>query len=383
MKICVLNPFYYPYLGGTEKVLFELYSRIARRNEVCVVSATLRENPHEGEEEINGVRVIRLKTRYIDLPGLPMAMPIIYGVPKVIVEESADIYHINNRYLYYHDTLSAITKSKGKLAITLHNALPRGINAFTDFGGLAYDLFWGRNIMNRSDTIIGITQNVVDTTVPKNLLWKTSVVFNGIDYNRFKERKKGKGSEKISTIKEEFENKRIVLNVARLTWQKGQRYLIKAFAELAREHSDLFLIIIGRGPLQPFLYKEAKRYGVEKHFRILSNISEEMLPYYYNAASVFALPSLYEPASVALLEALASKVPAVASRIGGIPEMMKDAGRYCKPNDSEDLAKKMESALEEKSLSLRLSEKGRRLMKKEHDWNKIANKYEALFKNIL
>ncbi len=380
MKICVLNPFYYPYLGGTEKVLFELYGRLAKRHEVCVVSAALRESGRESEEEINGVRVIRLKTSYIEFPGLPLPMPIMHGVPEAIASEGADVYHINNRYLYYTNAIGAIEKARGKIAITLHNALPKGINAFTDFGGLAYDLLWGRRIMEKAKAIAGITQNVVDTTVPSGLLWKTSVIYNGIDYNRFKPRK---NSEEAERIIEELGGNRIILNVARLTWQKGQPHLISAFAKLAKEHKDLFLLIIGRGPLQKFLKSEARRKGIEKRFKILSHVEEEMLPYYYNAASVFALPSLYEPASVALLEALASKAPTVASRVGGIPEMMKNAGRYCRPRDSSDLAEKIGNTLEEKEVSSRLSERGRKLMEKEHNWDAIANKYEALFKNIL
>ena len=381
MKICVLNPFFYPYLGGTEKVLLELYKRLAKRHEVCVLSAALQSgNSHDSEEEIEGIRVIRLRSSYINTPIFPIPMPIMHGIEDAIRKEDADIYHINNRYLYYPKTLNAIGSTGGKLVITLHNALPRRINPFIDIGGLAYDVVWGRRIMERADAIVGITKNVVDTTVPPPLMNKASVIFNGIDYKRFRPRDKGEG--KIRKIEEEIGEGEIVLNVARLTWQKGQAYLLRAFSEALKERRDLKLLIIGKGHLHSFLHDEAERLGITNKFKMLSDVREEMLPYYYNAAKVFVLPSLYEPASIALLEALASETPVVASKVGGIPEMMRSTGRYVAPRDSTGIAESIIDALEDRKRSERLAKEGRRLMEKEHDWDKIANKYETLFRKI-
>jgi glycosyltransferase involved in cell wall biosynthesis len=115
----------------------------------------------------------------------------------------------------------------------------------------------------------------------------------------------------------------------------------------------------------------------------VSNIPEEELPYYYNAASVFVLPSLYEPASIALLESLTSEIPTIASRVGGIQEMMKDTGIYVKPKDSAGIAKGIEWIMKNKKATEKLSEKGRKLMVKEHDWNNIAKEYETLFEGLI
>ncbi|MEM3227730.1 MAG: glycosyltransferase family 4 protein [Candidatus Micrarchaeaceae archaeon] len=380
MKICALNPFFYPYHGGTEKVLFELYGRLAKRHDVCVISAGLPPNNKvERSEEINGIEVIRLRSDYINLPFLPIPMPVMRGVGDKIKSVNADIYHINNRYLYYWGALNSIKTTRGRLTITLHNALPKGINPLIDTGGLLFDLLWGRKIMRDSKAVIGITKSVIETTVPKDLMWKTSIIFNGIDTNRFTRR----GGRKVDKIREFIGGDEIILNVARLTWQKGQVYLLRAFSKIAKERKGAVLLIIGSGHMKKWLLKEARRLGIMNKFRILSNVEEEALPYYYNAADVFALPSLYEPASIAILEALASKTPVVASNIGGIPEMMKDAGRYSTPRDSESIASGIIDALEDKAESRRLAETGRRLMLKEHDWDTIANKYEALFRNCI
>lgn len=370
-----MNPFFYPYHGGTERVLLEIYKRLAKRHNVSVLSAEFK--GCGGISEAFGIKIVRLRSRYLNFPALPLPWPIMEGLNAAIKKENADICHINNRYLYYNGTLRAIAEGRGRLALTLHNALPRGIDAITDFGGLLYDLAWGRRIMEKAGVIIGITKNVVETTVPERLLGKTHVVFNGIDMERFRPRRRDRGE--AESIREKIGGDEVILNVARLTVQKGQIYMMRAFAEIlkGRPHSEL--LIIGRGPLKARLFREAERLGIKRHFTILSDVNERLFPYYYNASSVFVLPSLYEPASIAMLEALASGTPTIASRVGGIPEMMRNSGRYTRPKDAEGIRDSIEKTLGDMKGANALARRGIKLMKGEHDWDKIANEYEALF----
>lgn len=371
MDICVLNPFFYPYNGGTEKVLLEIYKRLAKRHNVTVISAGFGSFTRDTEEF--GIRVIRLKSKYFDIPGLPLPFPVMEGMNRAVENVGADVYHINNRYLYYYRTLNAIKDAGSGLLLTLHNSLPVGIDPFTDFGGLAYDVLWGREIMRRADRLVGITKSVIEVTVPLKLRHKSEVIFNGVDMERFRKRA---DDERVNKIRSALGGEEILLNVARLTSQKGQIYLMRAFSGIMKQHRKARLVIIGDGPLGRRLKNEAKRLGIESRVDMLKGIDERMLPFYYNSADVFALPSLYEPASMALLEALASEVPTVASKVGGIPEMMKDCGVYSLPKDQDSIQNGIERLLSSKKEAARKAAKGRRLMEKEHDWDRIATAYE-------
>src|SRR5208283_6024126 len=97
MDICVLNPFFYPYSGGTERVLLEVYSRMARKHNVTVISANLDGGRKDSVGYVKGIRVVRLKTRHIAFPGLPMPFPVMLGLREALQRESAQLYHINNR----------------------------------------------------------------------------------------------------------------------------------------------------------------------------------------------------------------------------------------------------------------------------------------------
>ena len=68
----MLNPYFYPYNGGTEKVLLEVYSRLAKRNNITVITSVAAKRNKPSVEEISGIKVVRLKATSTRLPTLPM-----------------------------------------------------------------------------------------------------------------------------------------------------------------------------------------------------------------------------------------------------------------------------------------------------------------------
>jgi glycosyltransferase involved in cell wall biosynthesis len=383
MEICVLNPFFHPYSGGTEKVLLEVYRRLAKRHNVTVLSASLDPKGRTMEEDICGIRVIRLRSDYVYIPMMPLPFVNMRSFNRQVEKIGADIYHINNRYECAPNTVRRMKKVGGKVVLTIHNALPKGINTITDGGGLLYDVVSGRKVMHMSDRITGVSKNALTTTLTKKDLRKSSVIFNGVDYRIFKPRS---GSDKtVNSVRKSLGimGKDIMMTNGRLIPQKGHVYLMEAVADLVRSGRDMGMFIIGRGYLQDKLYELAGELGIADRFTIVSNIPESRLPYYYNAATMFALPSLYEPASIALLESLTTALPTVASKVGGIPEMMKDTGFYAAPKSSTALRDKIEYIMENRKRSEQLAQKGRRLMMKEHDWDNISKQYETLFESLV
>lgn len=376
MDICVLNPFFYPYAGGTEKVLHEVYKRLAKRHNITAIVAA-PEHRNGYIEEIDGIKIVRLKSHYTRIPGLPMPFVEMEGVKDAIIKENCSLYHINNRYQFFNDTLKAIKGMDKKLALTIHNATPKGIDRTTDSLGFTYDVVWGRKLMHKADVITGISKNVVDTTVPLKDRRKTHIVYNGVDFERFRKIRK---NAQITDIEKSLNlDCDTVVTNGRLVPQKGQIYLLKAVSELIDEGRALDLMIIGTGYLNKKLQKKARKLGINERFRIVNGISEEMLPYYYNVGRVFTLPSLYEPASLVILEALSCEMPCVASRVGGIPEMMRNCGLYSEPRNVDNIKESICTLLDDRKKSEAMAERGRKLMIKLHDWDKISRQYEKLF----
>ncbi|RPI57366.1 MAG: glycosyltransferase family 1 protein [Acidobacteria bacterium] len=109
----------------------------------------------------------------------------------------------------------------------------------------------------------------------------------------------------------------VIVTVGRQEYQKGQRYLLEAMAEVARRRPRAVLLIAGRrGRQSPLLDEMQKRIGLTRQIRMLGY--REDVPDLLAAADLFVFPSLYEGLGGALLEAMAFELPIVASRIPAI-----------------------------------------------------------------
>ena len=134
-----------------------------------------------------------------------------------------------------------------------------------------------------------------------------------------------------------------LLNVADLAGKKGQSVLVRALAELPEATLD----IVGEGPEREPLERLATELGVADRVRLLGARSREEVAEAMRAADIFVLPSFHENLPVVLIEAQASGLPAVATAVGGVPELVDDAaGLLTAPGDPAALAATIRAALD-------------------------------------
>lgn len=149
----------------------------------------------------------------------------------------------------------------------------------------------------------------------------------------------------------------VVLFVGALRPNKGVEYLLRAAPDVLREYPLVRFWIVGDGPERSRLESLARNLGVAKWVRFPGRIERKDLPGYYAQAGVFAMPSLNEPQGLVALEALAFGLPVVASRVGGIPEMVQDGwnGRLVPPGNSPLLAGALKEVLSDPEVNQRMS----------------------------
>jgi glycosyltransferase involved in cell wall biosynthesis/aminoglycoside phosphotransferase (APT) family kinase protein len=130
------------------------------------------------------------------------------------------------------------------------------------------------------------------------------------------------------------ETRQLVLTPARLNAQKGHDTLLEATAEVP----DALFLLAGDGPERGRLEARAAELGVAERVHFLGR--REDVPQLLAACDVFALPSLYEGSSLAVLEAMAAGIPVVSSAIGGTEELIEDgrSGLLVPPDDAAALA---------------------------------------------
>ena len=150
----------------------------------------------------------------------------------------------------------------------------------------------------------------------------------------------------------------VVGNMAALVPHKGQRYLIDAAPLVIREIPDTRFVIIGQGKLESALQKQIRNHRLERHV-ILAGFRPDVLSL-HKGFDVFVMSSVTEGLGTSLLDAMASARPVVATRTGGIPEVVEDdeTGLLVPPRNPQALAHAIVRLLRDEPLRQRMAAAG-------------------------
>ncbi len=384
MNICMLNPFFHPYQGGTEKHVLEVSRRLAKKHDVTVLTAKL---PITKEyEELDGIKIRRVKCAiFYETPHpLPPPVPASPLFLTSLIQElpKHDIFHMHNRFFYNMFDVALVKRYGGKiLGMTLHNARLKSVDFITDTVGDFYDDVIGKHMMNGCDALAGVSRDTLLSTAPKDPRPKTRVIYNGVDVDLFNPSNREGNIRKKYNLGED----RIILSVARLQSQKGYPYLLRAFAEVAKEEKDVTLVILGRGTQEEYLKKFAADLGLGKDvIFITEKIPETDLTELYAVCEFFALASVWEPFGMVFCEAMASGKPVLGTNIGGIPEIIQeDSGMLFEIRNVNEIKEKMLKLLRDDKMRRRMGEKARKRVETNFTWDLSAKGYEELYSEVL
>jgi glycosyltransferase involved in cell wall biosynthesis len=162
-----------------------------------------------------------------------------------------------------------------------------------------------------------------------------SLIYNGVDLQRYNHQ------QPCCTLHEDYsipEDSPIVGVVARLEAEKGHRTLIDAWPLVLAAHPEAWLLVVGEGSERDSLEAQVASLGIAGC--VVFTGRREDVPAVTAALDISVLPSYREAQGLSVLEAMALSRPVVASRVGGIPEMIEDgvSGLLVPPNDHEALA---------------------------------------------
>lgn len=175
----------------------------------------------------------------------------------------------------------------------------------------------------------------------------------------------------------------MVLTVGALTERKGHGILFSAASRLRERGVRLHYVVCGEGSLRPTLEAQVRALGLQEavHFSgFAANV-----PDYVSAADIFVHVPLWEGLGVAVIEALAARLPVVASRVGGIPELIDDqvTGLLVPPQDAAALAVAIERLVHDPQWAKTLGIKGQAFAQARFDVSAMAQANESLYKELL
>jgi glycosyltransferase involved in cell wall biosynthesis len=211
---------------------------------------------------------------------------------------------------------------------------------------------------------------------------KITVIHNGIDLAPYQLNSRLDGL----VARREWDlspDQKVVGTVGRLVPIKGYDIFLQAAAKIAAYAADTMFLMIGEGPCEEELKEQARELGLQD--RVIFAGHRKDIPRLFRAMDLFVISSFSEGGPIVLLEAMASEVPVVATRVGGVPEVLVDKvnGLMVEPHNSLDLADKVIHLLKAPELGDQFRQAGLATVHSEFTQERVTEKTEQLYEQII
>ncbi len=236
--------------------------------------------------------------------------------------------------------------------------------------------------LRRAAHVMAVSQSLREELVAAGVPGhQATVVRNGIPIDTFTEGARERAAQWRQRL--DPAGGPVIVSVGRLDRQKGFEYLIHAAAEVARVMPTARFWIVGDGALRPRLDQLVRDLGLDGVVRLLGH--QRDVGGIMAAADLVALASLWEPQGNVLLEALALGRPVVATRVGGVPGIVRDGdtGRLVAPADARALARSMLALLADPAEAAQLGSRGREHVAREFGVDRFAAEVAAVYRDVL
>ena len=172
-----------------------------------------------------------------------------------------------------------------------------------------------------------------------------------------------------------------IFSLGTLEPRKNLAGLLAAYAGLDRPRPPLYVAGATGWRYSP-IFQTVERLALQEDVCFLGFVPEQDLPLWYNAARLFAFPSLYEGFGLPVLEAMASGTPVITSSAASLPEVAGKAAILVSPTDTSQLAREMQRVLEDRDLHTELQAAGR-IQASRFSWRAMADQTAAAYRRAL
>jgi len=336
-------------------------------------------------EKIDNITVYRFPV--IDLRPFDITYSIAFPtLARALLSHSTDIIHAHGYEVFSSDILGTSARKLRKIPFILHlHGFPQLQGSLRSLRHKLYRNIVGQMAFELADKIIANSQAVANQFINYGVnADKVEVIYNGVDIADFAN-DDGEAFRKRYDLSDE----ELVVCIGRRDKIKGFQFLIRAAPRILREIPNLKIIIIGRKSIVPLgfekkLEKLVRTLHLDKQVIFLGYLRHEEALEALAAADVIAVPSIYEPFGMAVLEGMAAGKPVVATKTGGIPEIIEHGknGILVEPSNPKQLGNAIVAIMQDQNLAKKLS-KNAISRAQDFDLNQMADKIIALYRGLV
>ncbi|HLF71324.1 MAG TPA: glycosyltransferase family 4 protein [Dehalococcoidia bacterium] len=369
MKIALVSPYDLAVPGGVNSHIHHLAEHfIALGHEVRLIA------PSSDVSKASPYAIVVGRPRSIPAGGsvarMAMSPRLADPVRRILAEEKFDVVHVHEPLVSFM-TIQFLRFSNAINVGTFHAARESGARLYTYTRRLLKDVF------RRLDGKIAVSQAAASLIVP-HFPGYYNIIPNGVDVERF--------SAPAAPMPELDDGMINILSVGRLEKRKGQRYLLRAFAEVKKRRPAARLVIVGgHGERQRRGYETWVREHGLRDVVFTGFVPDADLPRYFHSAQIFCAPNTgNESQGIVLLEAMAAGCPVVASNIGGFAGVVTHGveGLLVRPKDASALADALVELIDDperrKEMAAAGSERAQHF-----SWERVAQRVLSYYERLL
>lgn len=370
-KVLMASDLYYPHPGGVSEHIHHLTKELRNLgHDVYILTSRIKDKTFPFEDPPYVIRVgkgikVPINKSFASITFSPL---ITKRVKEILEIGNYDIVHVHGSLA---PTLPLLTLfySESLNFATFHAAHSES---------KGYELFKPilQKVFERIDGCIAVSE-VARITISRHFPGEYRIIPNGVDVLRF-----NPTNPPLPHLREDGSLN--ILFVGRFDPRKGLRWLLQAMPYIVKEMSKAKLIVVGGGPLRKW-YEQFIKDEVKDKIYFAGVVTPEILPRYYTSADVFVAPATEgESFGIILLEAMASGIPIVASRIPGYSHVFEDGreGFFCSPGDPRGIAKKILLLLKNRELRIKMGKSGRAKVMAKYAWQKVALEVEDFYREV-
>jgi len=358
-----------------------LSEELAKRNHNLSVATSFR--AIDERERESSVKVFEIKP-LVTIYRIPHTLSLpISKILKIAKMQSVNVIHAVNDHSTNVASASLVSETiQTPFIYTIQGPGTRTGHPLVDSLVAMYDLTFERWISSIARKVILLSKSLISTAeklrVDKS---KISVVPSGIDTAHFDPERREVRMKREQLLNEFGVDDKVVVGFAgRLDPLKGLTYLLSAVKAIQEEHSNIVLLVVGDGAQRGDLEIMAKSLKVRT---IFAGWQHDLRPY-YSLMDVFVLPSLYEGLSNVILEAMAMRIPVVATSVGGNPDVVSNGknGFLVPPRDVSRLAAALARLVEDRQMRIKMGMLNRMKVRKDFQWDTAVEKVEKVYREL-
>lgn len=373
LKVLQLNKYYYPHIGGIERVVQQIAEGLAKETEMTVLVSA--EDKEYREENLNGIRLLRLP-RHIKLGSMPVSFGLFRTLRRLA--KQTDVIHLHMPFPI-GDLACLLSGYKGKIVLWWHSDVVRQKKMLLLYKPVMHCM------LERADAIVVATQGHIDgSAYLKPYQKKCHIIPFGVEQSM--ELAADAYIEQQEVLQENNNTQTPVrfLFVGRFAYYKGCDILLEAFAKVKGAQ----LVMVGSGEMAPQLKARAKELGIAKQIVFSGALSEEELIRQYAQCDVFVLPSVARSEAFGLvqIEAMAFGKPVINTSLpSGVPyvSIHKETGLTVEPGNVTQLAEAMQWMTDNKEARIQMGERARQRMKAQYRLEDMTASVLNLYKELV